>query len=137
MKVAQLTAFFIITILFSCENVAIIDCQKCVTPEPVEADLAIKLSYNYQNASLSDVSVYEGDLEDNILLLTAVAYDSEFVVKVPINKKYTVTVTYQLQKGKYIAVDSALPRVKFDKDQCDEPCYYVYDNNINLRLKYQ
>jgi len=124
------------TILFSCEEVVLIDCEKCTIEEPTEVNLMIKVSDNYNSSSLSEISLYEGDLEDNILFKTAIPYADEFPVKVPINKKYTVTASYQLTTGTYIAVDSALPRVKFDKDQCEDPCYYVYDNTINLRLKY-
>jgi hypothetical protein len=55
---------------------------------------------------------------------------------VPINKKYTATATYYKSDIKYVAVDSATPRVKYDKNQCDDPCYFVYDRVVDLRLKY-
>ncbi len=137
MKIIKLIAFIAITLLFSCEDLQLINCEKCTISEPAEADLMIRVSESFQSTSISVVSIYEGDLEDNILFKTAIPYDSEFPVKVPLNKKYTVTVTYSLTTGKYVAVDSALPRIKFDEDQCDDPCYYIYDNTVNLKLKYQ
>lgn len=137
MKVIQLIFFLFLIILFSCEEVVLIDCDKCTREEPADADLVIKLSDTYNNTSISEVSIFEGDLEDNILFGTTSAYASGITFKVPINKKYTVTVTYHLITGSYTAVDSALPRLKYDKDQCDNPCYYIYDNTINLKLKYQ
>jgi len=54
---------------------------------------------------------------------------------VSINKKYTITATYFFG-AKYTAVNSVTPRVRYSKDQCDDPCYYVYDKTVNLKLKY-
>ena len=137
MKVIRLILFLFMAILFSCEEVVLVDCNKCTREEPADADLSIKLSDTYNTSRISDINIYEGDLEDNILFGTTSAYSKGITYKVPLNKKYTVTVTYYLSSGTYTAVDSALPRVKYDKDQCDNPCYYVYDNSINLKLKYQ
>jgi hypothetical protein len=137
MKVIRLIFFLFLIILFSCDEVVLIDCNNCTAEEPAEAKLVIKISDGKYNSSMSNVNIYEGDIEDNILFSTVNSYPGEITASVPINKKYTVTITYNLVTGSYTAVDSALPRVKYDKDQCDNPCYYVYDNNINLKLKYQ
>lgn len=37
---------------------------------------------------------------------------------------------------KYITTGAARPKVRYDETSCDEPCYYVYDNVIDLRLRY-
>jgi tartrate dehydratase beta subunit/fumarate hydratase class I family protein len=55
---------------------------------------------------------------------------------VTVNKKYTVSATYYINGNNYTVVDSATPRIKYNKDECDEPCYYVYNKVIDLRLKY-
>ncbi len=26
--------------------------------------------------------------------------------------------------------------VRYEKDLCEKPCYYVYDNKVDLRIKY-
>jgi hypothetical protein len=54
---------------------------------------------------------------------------------VTLNKKYTLTATYNIQDNTYVVVDSATPRVRFDKDKCDDPCYLVYDKKLDLSLK--
>jgi len=59
-----------------------------------------------------------------------------FELPVSLNKKYTVTATYQIDGDTYIAVDSAFPRVKYTKEQCEDPCYFVYDRIVDLRIKY-
>ena len=57
-------------------------------------------------------------------------------IPVTLNKKYTLTATYYQPDNYYVAIDAATPRVKFEKNQCDDPCYFVYDKEIDLRLKY-
>ena len=138
LKDLRLLCLFIITIFFSCEDQGLfIKCADCVTDEPVKTDLEIKLenSTYYPDAI---IQIWEGNLEDNVLLLTSTlnTYTSPYKQEVTINKKYTITATYHLLTDTYIAVDSATPRVKYEKNQCNDPCYYVYDKVIDLRLKY-
>jgi hypothetical protein len=130
----RLLLFVILVFSFSCEKEAIIiNCQDCLSAEPSEASLDIKLDA-VSNDYNTIIKIYEGNLEDSILYSTRQFY---FVsVPVAINKKYTVTATYHIRDNFYTAVDAANPRVKFDKNQCDNPCYFVYDKDIDLRLKY-
>jgi hypothetical protein len=88
----------------------------------------------YGNSIL--INIYEGNLEDSVLYDSFQASGTQATIPVTINKKYTVTATYYIPDNYYVAVDSATPRVKFDKTQCDDPCYFVYDKKIDLRLKY-
>jgi len=128
----------IVAICFSCEDQGLfVKCADCVADEPVKTELEIKLenSTYYPDAI---IQIWEGNLEDNVLLITSTlrAYTSTYRQEVTINKKYTVTATYNFLTDTYIAVDSATPRVKYEKNQCNDPCYYVYDKVIDLRLKY-
>jgi hypothetical protein len=90
---------------------------------------------NYNYGSLK-VNVYEGNIEDSVLFASLTASRVESLsVFVKINKMYSATVTYFIDGNYYVAVDGATPRVTFSEDQCDEPCYYIYDRKIDLRLK--
>jgi hypothetical protein len=135
-----LRIFFLLIIIacFSCEDQGLfVKCDDCVADEPVNAELEIKLeNSNYYHDIV--IQIWEGNLEDNVLFITSSlsAYNSTFRQEVPINKKYTVTATYYISNNTYIAVDSATPRVKYEKNQCNDPCYYIYDKVIDLRLKY-
>jgi len=82
------------------------------------------------------ITVYEGELEDSVIYKSALSGGDYYNFQVKMNKKYTVTAKYQINGYTYIAVDTATPRVKYTKDQCEEPCYFVYDRKIDLRLKY-
>jgi hypothetical protein len=113
----------------------LVNCKDCTESEPVDADLEIKLDIaNYGKAIL--IKVYEGNLEDSVLYKTLYAAGTGMTITVSVNKLYTVTASYYMPHDIYITVDSATPKVKYSKDQCDNPCYYVYDKKLDLRLKY-
>jgi hypothetical protein len=82
------------------------------------------------------INVYQGNLEDSILYNSVSVSTTSTIINVTLNKKYTVTATYHLGDNYYTAIDSATPRVRYEKDLCDNPCYFVYDKTIDLRLKY-
>ncbi len=123
-------------LFFSCEDQNIfVKCSDCTADEPLSTNLEIKLSLNQLGTSTL-INVYEGNIEDSVLYSSYQITGSTTTASVTLNKMYTVTATYYISGNYYIAVDSATPRVKYDKSKCDNPCYYVYDKDIDLRLKY-
>lgn len=133
-EIIRLAFFLTLVISFSCEKMdLVVNCSECTPEEPQSARLSIKLEYIGENVV---VKIYEGELEDNILKASFNTISPEMYHSVSLNKKYTVTATYILGGRTYIAVDSATPGVKYVKDQCDDPCYYVYGTTVNLQLKY-
>ena len=136
MKILLKSLIFILMVLFfSCEKILpnFVICSDCTANEPTNAELDIRLDV-YD--SLTDIRIYEGNLEDSILYATIRSGSTSTTYQVPLNKKFTLTATYNIPGKKYIAVDSAFPRVKYDKVSCQDPCYFVYDKVINLRLNY-
>ena len=134
-KIIRILSFIILIISFSCEDQTfIIQCSDCVEDEPVTAELNAEIDPDHFYESL--IQIWEGNLEDSILYGSFISYSKTFTHEVVLNKKYTITATYYVADKKYIAVDSATPRVKYDKAQCENPCYYVYDRKCNLKLKY-
>jgi len=140
------SAFLILVCFFSCEGedkyykeVSLINCNECTPDEPLKATLDIKLEKLYRH-SLSDpfidITIFEGNLEDNIVYMSIQTTTTETTAVVPLSKKYTVTARYKINKHTYIAVNSITPHVKYDRHNCEEPCYYVADKSVNLRLKY-
>ena len=120
--------------MFSCEETGLfIICSDCIAEEPMEAKLEIKI----RNTGGSPVilRIYEGNLEENILFGSYQTVEEIFEVMVPLNKKYTSTATYKIAGKTYIAVDAATPKIKYDKIQCENPCYFVYDKIMDLRFK--
>jgi hypothetical protein len=121
---------------FSCEDQGlIVKCPDCLADEPVKTNLEVKLDLPYFGFETL-INVYEGNIEDSVLYYSFTTSVTNTTIPVTLNKKYTVTATYYIPDNYYIAIDSATPRVKYDKTQCDDPCYFVYDKSIDLRLKY-
>ncbi len=137
-KIRQIILLFILVLLFSCEDQGlIIYCPDCFETEPVKAEIEAKLENNKYYPDVL-IQIWEGNLEDSILVdsYSYGSYLETFRHEVTINKKYTFTATYNILSTRYVAVDSATPRVKFDKQQCNNPCFFVYDRKVDLRLKF-
>jgi hypothetical protein len=137
MKVTiKIYLIFAFIICFSCEDRGLfVKCPDCTTDEPKDTSLKIKLD-GVDSGLTTQINVYEGNAEDSVLYDSFKTFSSEASVTVTLNKKYTVTATYFIHDNYYIAFDSATPRVRYDKKLCDNPCYFVYDRDIDLRLKY-
>jgi hypothetical protein len=135
-RVEKIFLTSVLAVFFSCEEKGwFADCDNCTTDEPRVTDLKIKLSDSDKKVL---INIYEGELEDSVIYnIIEVSYHSkEHTTSVSVNKKYTITATYEVDGIIYIAVDSATPSVKYTEDQCEEACYFVYDKEADLRLKY-
>ena len=132
-KIFQVIAF--VFCLACTDQGLIVKCPDCVTEEPFKTILDVNLDASYLGYE-TIIKVYEGNIEDSIIYKSFKTTATSTIVSVTLNKKYTITATYYISDNYYVAVDSATPRVKFEKSQCDNPCYFVYDKTIDLRLKY-
>lgn len=135
-KIRKILFLIVLIIPFSCEEQGIfVKCPDCTADEPVKIQLELKLDINH-NGGPTIIKVYEGNLEDSVLYSSYSPSGTQAMIPVTINKKYTVTATYYIPGNYYITVNSATPRVRYEKTKCDNPCYFVYDKIIDLRLKY-
>jgi len=127
--------FIIIAAVFSCEDSGwFTNCSDCTIDEPEESELIIKVSGTDKPVT---VRIFEGELDDSVLYdITPNFMGIEFRRTVILNKKYTVTAEYIINKITYFAIDACTPRVKYTEDQCDDPCFFLYDRVLDLRLKY-
>lgn len=128
------------SLIFSCdENPYFVDCRECYEEEPEFATIILKLDKHLSGGILPAtlIKIYQGNIEDNVLLNSYFISHNKWEVDVAINKKYTITATYTDMHGvKFTAVDTAYPRVRYEKSQCENPCYYIYDKVVNLAIKY-
>ena len=133
--IKELFLFLCLLFCFSCEEqILFIKCTDCLDEEPLEINLEIRIDLYSGKATL--VKVFEGNLEDNILYSSFAAQSKNRIITVPINKKYTVTATYFIAGRYYMAVNSTTPKVRYEEERCSDPCFFVYDNVVDLRLKY-
>jgi len=125
----------LLAVCFSCEEKGWrADCNDCTVEIPRTTYLLIKLTDTGLPVLLN---IYEGELEDSVLYdFININNVKEYSADVPVNKTFTITATYDIEDITYIAVDSATPKVRYTEDQCEEACYYVYDREVDVRLKY-
>jgi hypothetical protein len=137
--ILRILLLFSLAVFYSCEKQAFeeqglfVDCSKCETGEILKTSIDVLLD---ENPSGTALQLWEGNIEDSILVSTINVFYSTFTYYVTVNKKYTITATYLISGNKYIAVDSATPKVKFIKNKCDDPCYFTYDRVCDLRLRH-
>ena len=100
------------------------------------AKISVKLDPFDPSNLPTEIRVYEGNLEDSLLLQKITSQNGPIEISVYINKKYTVTATYYNQGMIYTAIDSSTPKTRLESKRCEEPCYYVIDNIVDLRIRY-
>jgi Mg2+ and Co2+ transporter CorA len=125
-------------LLFSCEEGYITDCDECDPDGINQPQLMIYIRNSEYEPTNPLVTIYEGAIEDSIVLKRInvdVSY-SYITYDAVLFKDYTVTLEFFLNSVKYVAIGAAYPKVRYDEKTCDEPCYYLYDNIIDLRLRY-
>lgn len=135
-KIVKILFLLAVSIVFSCEKFYDFPgCSDCKEEEPDRAQLSFKFEPSY--GVFVDLKVYEGDISDSILLATTrlSIQQPNYKINVALNKKYSATGTYEINKKKYIVVAGTTIRVAYEKQRCNDPCYYIYNDMIDLRLK--
>jgi hypothetical protein len=134
-----ITVALLFLLLFSCEKGYVTDCREC-QPDAVGS---VTLKIYARNPDYIPVNpiltLYDGPMEDNIILLRLTLQEPYAVTtyNALLYKDYTATIEFYLNNKHYILTDAACPQVRYDETSCSEPCYYVYNNVIDLRLRYQ
>jgi hypothetical protein len=130
--------FLALILTFSCDKMPLfVNCSDCTKEEPETASVEIKIDdLVLDDVSGAVVNIYSGNLEDNVLIDSFTTSKTHITYTATINNKYTFTATYYMNGVRYIAMDAIIPKVKYDKSQCTDPCYFVYDKKVNLKLKY-
>jgi hypothetical protein len=101
-QIVRIISFLILVISFSCEDQgSIVKCSDCAAAEPTTAELYAELDPDYYYGSI--VKIWEGNLEDSILVGSYPVYRESFTREVTLNKKYTLTAIYYVSNDEYIA----------------------------------
>ncbi len=120
----------------SCEKDYLTDCEVCYKEKPLDVFLHVYVSYSENDPVNHTVTVYEGKMEDNIIISTITSADSEFFFNAFLYKDYTIVVEYTVNGNNYKAIDEVCPQLRYDDTTCDYPCYYVFGNTADISLRY-
>ncbi|MCF8222465.1 MAG: hypothetical protein K9J25_04905 [Bacteroidales bacterium] len=122
-------------LMTACEELYIVDCSQCETTEPTTCLLEIQLGESRSFNIIYDVTIYRGRIEDGVIIENLQTSES-INYPVALNSEYTVTSTFTVNGKEYTAIDATRPKVDLITDMCEETCYWVYNNNVNLGIKY-
>jgi hypothetical protein len=118
---------------YNSEDCANYDYSDCNTTEPLLVGLNIKLTINDENLYVP-VTVYEGKMEDNLVVLTDTVSTSKYNILLPPDKYYTVKARYK--KGNTIIYAVGGDKIKKSHTTtCDSTCWSTDEGNINIELK--
>jgi hypothetical protein len=129
--------FAIVLICFSCDEklyTGDVDCNECYIDRPSKADLIINVTVDYKFPAVPIV-IYEGNIEEGKIVFSDTAYSSPFQVTVKVNQRYAVRAEYNANGSTYYGVDGTKIKVLTVSDACDETCYVVEDERMDVRLK--
>jgi hypothetical protein len=133
-----LITVFLILLLLSCGEGYLTDCNECYSDN---YNVVLYIRYRNPEAVPDNpiVTLYEGNVSDSLILEKYYITDPYSVTRfyAMLYKDYSATLEFTLDGEKYIVTGSACPKVRYDETTCEEPCWYVYDNVIDLRLRYQ
>lgn len=110
------------------------DCDNCYREKPGYGPLVIYFSVNAENDSIP-YTIYKGNFEDRIVEYSGEAVFSEEQIDVPVDEYYSVEALYVYKGDTIHVVDGDKLRLKKERSECDEKCYYFEDGVIDVRLK--
>ncbi len=111
------------------------DYSDCLSEEPYEAEMKIKVSINKQN-SFVPIWIYEGKYNDtNYLIYADTAHSEKYRIILPLNVQYYVKAKYKTANGNIVyAIDGVFFK-KISKTECDSTCWYIKNDVMDVRLK--
>jgi len=130
---------FLMTLMYACSEkifTAGVDCEECYQEKPDSAYLVIELTINDIYDSIP-LTVYKNEVENNEIEWIDTAYANPFYLLVPVNKEFSVAAEYIKSTEKIIAIDGTKIRIKHVSGECDEDCWIIEGDDLNVKLKYQ
>jgi hypothetical protein len=136
--IIRLMAICLLITFFSCEKGDWYQrkCADCTADEPTDASVEVLLSPFSNTGKTTLIRIFEGNVEDSILLFEYETTSTKWIHILLINKTYTFSARYDHDGTTYEAFTSVRPFVSYEKFLCVSPCYTVRDNLADLRLKY-
>lgn len=131
----KILAFISLLLVFSCEKLKIYDCNNCLDSIPYEVRLNIRLITLIGDDPSYLVRVYKGKIEDNILIDERTTRN-EFHIFGFINQEYSAIATQVYNGIEYNIVSGTTIKVVSQDDYCEDVCYIVTDNEIDLRKRF-
>jgi len=135
-KIIILFVLLFFVIPFSCEDYKIlVDCDKCYTTLSDKYNIEYKVTLDNENTFVP-ITLYAGNIDDGIIISRDTVYSLPHYSEMLDFGKYYSAVAKYTHKGRVInAVDGRELRKKIDESSCEESCYTIQGDVLDLRLK--
>lgn len=124
-------------VLISCKEKVFtgdVNCSDCYTPKPDSAYMKMKFTINGDFKEIPFV-LYRGDFEDNQIDWIDTSYTATKEIWVRTDQKYSVKAKYRKGDKTLYAIDKGDVKVLLVTDACDEECYVIKDETVNLEIR--
>ena len=124
-------------VFFSCKEKLFtgdVNCSDCYTPKPDSAYMTIKFTINGDYKEVPFV-LYRGDFEDNQVDWIDTSHTATKDVWVRTDQQYSVKAKYRKGDKTLYAIDGGKVKVLLVTDACDQECYVIKDETLNLEIR--
>jgi RNA polymerase subunit RPABC4/transcription elongation factor Spt4 len=133
-----LTVSLIVSVigLKSCaiESITEFKCSECYTEEPSHSWVDLKVTIDVENPEVP-ITIYVGPPENEVIYSYELANETPYKVQVKNETAYTVKAEYRVDGRSRIVFNQIKTKMYYDYESCSEPCYWVSDKTVNLRIK--
>jgi hypothetical protein len=140
-KYLAIGVFFSIVVFFlACDEkifTSDVNCEECYSDKPDSIDLIIHITLNDQFSEIP-VLLYQGDIDNGILIDTFFCFADPATIIVEANNKYSARAIYQTDDRTVMVVDGTKGDRQLRKvsSQCDVPCWIIEDDELKLKLAF-
>lgn len=120
----------------SCEDYKLfVDCDKCFTDLSEKYSIELKVTIDEENPYVP-ITFYNGKIDDGKIIDTDTIYATPYyTIDVKFGEYYSAIAKYS-HKGRVIyAVDGRKLSKKLDKSSCNNSCYVIRGDVLDLTLK--
>lgn len=123
-------------VLQSCvlQDLAEFDCSECYPEKPTHSWVELRLTINEENPEVP-ITIYLGPPENGVIYAQELAYESTYKVMVENEIPYTVKAEYKVNGKTHIVFSQIKTKLFYDYESCSEPCYWVSNKRVRLRIK--
>jgi hypothetical protein len=118
----------------SCDIFPRVKCSDCYPIEPDSADFKIFFTINNENLRVPMV-LYKGKVEDNMIDWIDTSSTETLYLRVKTGVYYSVVAKYKEGDKTIYAVDGDKLKILNEADYCNETCYIISNNELDVRLK--
>lgn len=121
---------------YSCEDSTLfVNCEKCFESISEKYSLELNVTIDSENDYVP-ITLFRGNIDNGEIISEGTAYSTTFyTIEVEVGEHYSAIARYSHGGRIIYAVDGKELKKKLDKNSCDNPCYIIQGDVLDLRLK--